>query len=257
MKFRAPSLLLLGSLTLFISSSSLAAQRVSLAGPWRFALDPADAGVKEQWFSHTLSNRIQLPGALQSQGYGDEISIHTPWVLSLYDKLWYLREDYRAYTNAGNVKVPFVCQPPRHYLGAAWYQRDLDLPPDWQGRRAVLFLERPRWETTVWVDDRRIGSNDSLVAPHEYDLGSMTPGQHRLSLRVDNRMILPYRPDAHSVSDSLNSTWNGIVGRITLEARDPVCIERLRLAPDLDRKGVQVTLYTRNDTGKAGRPRRW
>jgi beta-galactosidase len=231
--------------------SGAGAQSVSLAGQWRFALDRSDAGVKEEWFNRSLADRIQLPGALQSQGYGDEISVRTPWVLSLYDKSWYLREDYRAYTNAGRVKVPFVCQPPRHYIGPAWYQRNVEIPPDWQGRRAVLCLERPHWETAVWVDDRRIGSNDSLVAPHEYDLGTLTPGLHRLSVRVDNGMILPYRPDAHSVSDSLNSTWNGIVGRVTLEPRDPAAIERLRLVPRLKRQGVEVTLYTRNDTGKA------
>ena len=32
-------------------------------------------------------------------------------------------------------------------------------------------------------------------------------------------MILPYRPDAHSVSDSLDDAWNGIVGKIELRAR--------------------------------------
>ena len=46
-------------------------------------------------------------------------------MLSLYDKDWHLREDYKAHTAPGNVKVPFLSQPPRHYLGAAWYQPPL------------------------------------------------------------------------------------------------------------------------------------
>ena len=58
---------------------------------------------------------------------GSPISTNTPWVLSLYDHYWYLREDYKAYTEPGKVKVPFLSQPPRHYLGAAWYQRDLQI----------------------------------------------------------------------------------------------------------------------------------
>src|SRR6266545_1923203 len=118
----------------------LAYPSVDLAGTWRFALDPADAGVKEQWFSRDLLNHIRLPGVLQSQGYGDEISTKTPWVLSLYDRFWYLREDYKAYTQPGNVKVPFLSQPPRHYLGAAWYQRDIEIPQAWLGKRIVLFM---------------------------------------------------------------------------------------------------------------------
>jgi len=233
------------------ASESFTTTPVSLAGKWRFALDRADAGITAQWFSRDLAYSIQLPGVLQSQGYGDEISVSTPWVLSLYDKLWYLREDYQAYTNDGAVKVPFVCQPPRHYLGVAWYQRDVEIPADWKERGVKLFLERPRWETRVWLDNQLIGTNNSLCAPHEFDLGTIPPGKHRVSVRVDNRMIMPYRLDAHAVSDSLNSTWNGIAGRLELQAYDRVSIQRLRLQPDLDRKGVEVTLAIRNATGKA------
>ncbi|MBC8094288.1 MAG: hypothetical protein H7Y43_00620, partial [Akkermansiaceae bacterium] len=56
-----------------------AAERVSIAGQWRFALDRVDDGISEEWFNKTLPDQIDLPGALQSQGFGDEISIHTPW----------------------------------------------------------------------------------------------------------------------------------------------------------------------------------
>ena len=230
-----------------------AAENISLAGEWRFALDRGDDGVREQWFGKDLSDRIALPGVLQSQGYGDEISTNTPWVLSLYDRFWYLREDYKPYTKPGNVKVPFVCQPPRHYLGAAWYQRDAEIPANWQGRRVVLNLERPHWESTVWVDDRNIGSNNSLCAPHVYDLGTLAPGKHRLSIRVDNRMILPYRPDAHSVSDSLGGSWNGIVGRIELTATSPVWIDDAQVFPNVAKKSVLIKVQVGNMTGKAGR----
>ena len=210
--------LALGIALLALVRSLAAAEPSSLAGQWRFALDRADVGVSERWFTKNLQDKITLPGVLQAQGFGDEIGVITPWVLSLYDRNWFLRADYAAYTNTGHVKVPFVCQPPRHYLGAAWYQRDVAIPTDWAGRRVTLFLERPRWETRVWLDEQLIGTNNSLCAPHEFDLGTVAPGQHRLTVRVDNRMLLPYRPDAHAVSDSLGSTWNGIVGAIELHS---------------------------------------
>ncbi len=226
-----------------------AADRISLAGEWRFALDGNDLGVKEQWFDQDLPKRIRLPGILQAQGYGDKISIHTPWVLTLYDRFWYLRADYAAYTNAGHVKVPFLCQPPRHYLGPAWYQRDIEIPQGWNGKRVVLFLERPHWKSTVWLDDRKIGSDTSLCTPHEYDLGVVPPGPHRLTIRVDNRMILPYRPDAHSVSDSLAAAWNGIVGKIELRATPLVWIENLQIFPHLATRSITVRGVLENDTG--------
>src|SRR5215204_80948 len=112
----------------------------------------AAKGIQDNWFDQSLTDKIILPGVLQSQNYGDEISTRTPWVLSLYDKNWFLREDYKDSAEAGNVKVPFLSQPPRHYLGAAWYNREIEIPAGWQEKRIVLFLERPHWESTVWID---------------------------------------------------------------------------------------------------------
>ncbi|HEV2437772.1 MAG TPA: discoidin domain-containing protein [Verrucomicrobiae bacterium] len=229
-----------------------AADRISLAGEWRFALDGNGLGVKEQWFDQNLPKRILLPGILQAQGYGDKISIHTPWVLTLYDRFWYLRADYAADTNAGQVKVPFLCQPPRHYLGPAWYQRDIEIPPGWDRKRVVLFLERPHWKTTVWLDDREIGSDTSLCTPHEYDFGVVPPGRHRLTICVDNRMILPYRPDAHSVSDSLDAAWNGIVGKIELRATPLVWIDDVQIFPNAEKKVARIRIRIGNASGQSG-----
>ena len=73
------------------------------------------------------------------------------------------------------------------------------------GKHFTLFLERAHWQSKVWVDDQEFPANDSLVAPHITDLGVLTPGKHRLSIRVDNRLQLPARGhlvDSHSISDA-------------------------------------------------------
>src|SRR4051812_13169342 len=227
---------------------SQAANPISLDGYWRFEPDPTDAGLQQQWFMRLLRGYIRLPGILQAQSFGNEITTETPWVLSLYDRYWYLREDYKAYTERGKVKVPFLSQPPRHYLGAAWYQRDIDIQRYMQGRRVQLTLERPHWETTVWIDERMIGSSRSLVAPHVYDLGLLSVGRHRLTIRVDNRMLMPYRPDAHSVSDSLGASWNGIVGKIQLEDTGRVWIDDVQVFPNLQRHSMLIRVKVGNTT---------
>src|SRR5205085_28511 len=243
-------------LMILLTASAVMAQApratINLAGAWRFALDQDDVGVKEEWFSRDLPQVINLPGALQSQGYGDEISTETPWVLSLYDRFWYLRENYKAYTSAGNVKVPFLSQPPKHYLGAAWYQRDVEIPENWKEKHVTLTLERPHWETTLWIDERKVGSNNSLVAPHVYDLGALVPGNHRITVRIDNHLIMPYRPDAHSVSDSLAGSWNGIVGKIELVGTSPIWIDDVQIFPNVEKKSVVVKVKIGNMTGENG-----
>ena len=157
----------------------------------------------------------------QSQGYGDEIRVDTPWVAGLpRDMRWYTLPQYAPYTRAGNVKMPYLAQPTKHYLGVAWYQRDIDILQSDSGKCEHLFLERPHWGSTVWLDEQQVSTCNSVVAPHEFDLGIVAPGKHRLTVRLDNRMsVVPgYRPDGHSVSDALGATWNGMVGRIEIHA---------------------------------------
>lgn len=233
-------------------ATAQAAEPISLAGEWRFTLDRADAGIEERWFDRDFADRILLPGALQAQGYGDPVTIATPWILSLYDRFWYLREEYKDYIEPGRVKVPFLSQPPRHYLGPAWYQREIEIPAGWQSKRVILTLERPHWETIVWVDGQRIGSNRSLVAPHVYDLGALAPGRHRLSIRINNRLLMPYRPDAHSVSDSLGGSWNGIAGKIEIAPRSLVWIDDAQVYPDVARRSARVKVRIGNLSGRAG-----
>ncbi|HVU36376.1 MAG TPA: hypothetical protein VHE61_23260 [Opitutaceae bacterium] len=233
---------------------------VSLAGVWRFALDRGDAGVKEQWFDRALANRINLPGILQAQGYGDEISTTTPWVTTLGDAWWKLQpESLRAkFSQPGKVKVPFLSQPPRHYLGAAWYQRDVSVPATAEPRRYVLFLERAHWETTVWLDGRAYAPDVSLGAPHVTDLGMLTPGPHHLTIRVDNRQIVRdpvndgHQRDAHSVSDALGATWNGIVGRIELQSTPLVWLQDIQAFPNITTRSVQLRITIGNLTRRPG-----
>ncbi len=232
----------------------------SLAGQWRFAMDRDDVGVKETWFTKDLADKIKLPGILQGQGYGDDISVDTPWVSS--DRLgpaWWKTqpENVRAkYSQPGHVEVPFLSQPAKHYLGVAWYQRDITIPDAWKDQRVVIFLERAHWQSTVYVDDHQYGYEDSLVAPHVTDLGVLTPGTHRLSIRVDNRTMLPddkqHLLDGHSVSDSLGATWNGIVGRIELSATTPVWIADAQVFPNVEAKTAHIVITIGNRTGKPG-----
>jgi len=225
---------------------------LSLAGSWTFSLDRDDAGVNEQWFLRALPERIKLPGALQEQGYGNEVTASTDWTATLYDKRWNLKPQYKKYAQPGNIKIPFFLQPDKRYVGAAWYQRNIEIPDRWKGRRVVLTLERPHWETHVWLDGRSIGSNNSLSTPHIYDLSAtLAPGTHKLTIRVDNRMIVDVGLDAHSVTDHTQGNWNGIVGRIELSSTSPVWIEDARVFPNVAKKTALIRVKIGNATAKA------
>lgn len=216
---------------------------LDLAGTWRFRLDPQDQGVGEQWWTRDLQDSIALPGLLTAQGYGDPVSMQTQWTGNVREE-WFKDPYYKQYQTPDNFKIPFWLQPERHYVGAAWYQRDITIPDKWKGKRITLLLERPHWETTVWLDNRRVGSGNSLGTAHEHVLGrDLAPGRHRLTVRVDNRMIVDVGPNSHSVSDHTQGNWNGIAGRLELQATDAaVWMEDVQVFPQIADRSIRVTV---------------
>jgi hypothetical protein len=223
-----------------------------LDGTWRFQLDRQDVGIAERWFERTLDQKVQLPGSLPAQGIGDEVTVNTKWTGGIVDRSWFTAPEYAKYREPGNVKVPFWLQPEKYYAGAAWYQREIEIPARQADEMAVLFLERPHWETRVWVDDKCVGTNNALGTPHEYRLGVLAPGRHRLTIRVDNRMVVDVGQDSHSVSDHTQGNWNGIVGEIRLRTIPLVWIEQLQMYADVRRKTFRLKGRIGNATGRSG-----
>ena len=228
-------------------------ESLSLAGEWRFELDRTDAGIDESWFNRTLPDKFKLPGSLPAAGIGDDISTNTPWIGGVKGSPWFSAPEYEKYREPGNVKVPFWLQPDKYYAGAAWYQRDFEVPESWSGKRVVLSLERPHWETRVWLDGNLIGTNDSLGTPHEYDFGILAPGKHILTIRVDNRMIINIGENSHAITDHTQGNWNGIVGKIELRATPPVWLDDVQVYPNVKDKSALVKIHIGNETGQSGK----
>lgn len=240
-------------LSVVVCSACLGQDVLDLSGRWAFALDPNDAGVAQLWFDRPLAGSIDLPGSLQEQGYGAKPTAQTEWTSSIGTAL--LGDPrFAQYVQADDFMSPFWLTPERHYVGAAWYQRQVVVPADWAGRRVVLSLERPHWQTTVWVDGHRVGTRDGLGMAHTYDLTDVCePGQsHRLTIRVDNRQVVPVGADAHSISDQTQSNWNGIVGRLELTAGPKIWFEDIQVYPNLSDARIKVTVQLGNSTHEAG-----
>ena len=239
-------------LGLIFSCAICSAENISLAGHWRFELDRDDAGVSQNWFDRRLRHKIQLPGSLPAQGIGDDISTNTPWIGGVQQSPWFSAPEYAKYRQPGNVKVPFWLQPDKYYSGVAWFQRDFTVPKSWSGKRVVLSLERPHWETEVWLDGTLIGTNDSLSTPHEYDFGRLAPGKYTLTIRVDNRKVIDIGENSHAITDHTQGNWNGIVGAIELRATPPVWLDNVQVYPNAKQKSTLVKIHIGNDTGEPG-----
>jgi len=233
-----------------VDKTAASESSISLAGQWNFRLDPQNVGEKENWFEIDLPQKIKLPGSTTENGFGNDISVDTQWIGTVVDRSWYTEKKYEKYRQPGSIKVPFWLTPLKHYVGPAWYQKTIEIPANWQNKRIVLFLERPHWETKVWVDGEEKGSQNSLATPHIYDLGKLTPGSHRLAIRIDNTVKIEIGIDSHSISDQTQTNWNGIIGKIELQATDPVWIDDLQVYPDVQNKIAKVRIAVKTNQDK-------
>ena len=78
----------------------------------------------------------------------------------------------------------------------------------------------------------------------------MTPGEHALTILVDNAKLPPVGP-AHAVDERTQTNWNGIVGSIELRATDPVWLEDIQVYPAAMKRLAVVRATIGNITGKA------
>ncbi len=222
--------------------------KIDLSGTWHFAADPADKGIPEQWFNKTLNDSLILPGSMTSNGKGDAITLSTPWTGNIVDSTFFKSPEYARYREAGNFKVPFWLQPLTYYKGAAWYQKEIMIPAEWKDQSVQLFLERCHWESRLWIDNKMVGMQNSLGTPHKYDLtGLLSSGKHRLTICIDNRTKeIDPGINSHSISDHTQTNWNGIVGKLYLEARPLVNIKNIQVYPEVTANKIKARIKVSN-----------
>jgi hypothetical protein len=138
-------------------------------------------------------------------------------------------------------------------VGPAWYQKEITIPADWNSKHIELFLERCHTETMVWIDGKPVGMQNSLVAPHVYDLSALsTPGKHTITIRIDNRIKkINVGPDSHSLTDHTQGNWNGVIGKLALTATPMLWIENVQVFPDVANQQARVQVHIKGN--KAGR----
>lgn len=232
------------------SISDFSTEKISLSGEWNFIIDSLDRGVEEGWYNNILPEKVRLPGSMAENGKGNEVGVNTPWTGDIVDRSYFTEEKYAKYRRPGNIKIPFWLKPVKYYKGVAWYQKEVEISEGWKDKKVKLFLERPHWESGVFVNGIGAGSCNSLATPHEYDISTLLKsGKNLITVRIDNRVIIPVGVNSHSISDHTQGNWNGITGEISLRASSPVDISQIRIYPDLTEKKARVIVSVEGSAG--------
>ena len=106
---------LLIPLLLFAYILPSAAQTIDLSGQWQFRIDRDGKGESEAWYAATtpFDDTILLPASMPQRLKGDDISVNTRWVGSLYDSSYFFNPYMKRYRNPGkDMKLQFFLHQP-------------------------------------------------------------------------------------------------------------------------------------------------
>ena len=228
---------------------------ISLAGKWDFKPQYEDElSIQTVQFD----DYVMLPGSMLTNNKGQPVTIDTQWTGSLYDSSFYFNPYMEKYRNEGNMKFPFFLTPNTHYTGVAWYRKQVVVPKDWSNRRITLFLERAHIETKAYINGNEIGGDMSLSTPHRYDVTDYLKfGEvNEIAIRVYNGIEnVCVGQDSHSVTDQTQGNWNGIIGRIELQAQwKQLNIRRVCITPHAANRQVYVKVELENNVPKKSKP---
>lgn len=182
---------------------------LTLNGPWQFEFDDQDRGLAERWHAGTkpFSKTIQVPYAFQAKLSG-----------------------------IGDTAFHDV----------VWYQRAIDVPAAWAGRRVRLHFGAVDYEAMVWVNGQFAGQHRGGQSPFALDITDrLTPSNNRVIVRAwdpSTDRSLPrgkqyWEPQSRSIWYTRTS---GIWQPVWLEAAGQTHVERLRITSDIDRSQVTI-----------------
>ncbi len=234
--------IILVGLCLVYSCSRTDNSSIDLSGEWEFRIDNNDVGESEEWFNQSLGESVKLPGSMVENGKGYRITLDTKWTGGVQNPQWYNHPNYAPYHDSANIRFPYWLQPEKKYTGAAWYRKKVQIPENWIGKPVLLKLERPHWESTVWINGIQAGLKNSLSTPHIFDISEfIKTGENTITLRIDNRIKdIDVGENSHSITDHTQSNWNGVVGELSISVRNEVYFDNVAVFPDVSENKVAI-----------------
>jgi beta-galactosidase/beta-glucuronidase len=182
---------------------------LNLNGTWRFDFDDTNVGLKERWHENPpLAQEIVVPFAFQSPASG----VHT-----------------------------------NEFHDVVWYQRDFEIPADWESSRVLLHFGAVDYRAWVWVNGCFAVYHEGGHTPFHADITPFLLGTtNSLVVRVEDASTDLYQPrgkqywKAESASIFYTRT-TGIWQTVWLEpVSEVVHLDQLRLTPDVDGSAIHI-----------------
>lgn len=184
---------------------------MTLNGPWAFAFDRQDRGLRDKWYRHAdFPLTIEVPFAYQSELSG--------------------------------VNSQEACN-------VVWYRRRMAVPASMRGLRKLLHFGAVDYRADVWLNGQYLGSHEGGYTPFAFDVTDLLRGhtsESTLVVRCEDRLEVDQPRGKQSWKPDPFACWytpvTGIWQSVWLEGVGEYYPTGLRLTPDLPEGALKVEL---------------
>ncbi|MGN0635184.1 MAG: glycoside hydrolase family 2 protein [Acutalibacteraceae bacterium] len=203
--------------------------------------------LKTRWFDRVDKN-CPLPEYPRPQLVRSEwLCLNGAWQYAVTDENAPPPQSYD-----GVITVPFaiesalsgVCRKlqPNEIL---WYQRDIVLPPSFDGKRCILHFGAVDWQCTVYVNGIEVCAHTGGYCPFSADVtDDLHEGVNSIALRVYDPTDAGWQNRGKQSLQSHGFWYTGTSGiwqTVWMEPVNTCYVQKLRIVPDIDNSFLHLT----------------
>ena len=182
---------------------------VNLNGQWTFEMDFGSSGEQRGWTnSKGLSKKITVPFCPESELSGI------------------------GYTD---------------FIPCVWYQRNINIPAEWNGKKILLHFGAADYETKVYVDGKMVGEHKGAGSSFNFDITSYVEAgqQANLVVRVYDNLRGGMQPGGKQCTAlySAGCSYTRVTGiwqTVWMEAVNEQALKNVFAIPDIDQQQLVV-----------------
>jgi hypothetical protein len=155
------------------------------------------------------------------------------------------------YQYAGKILVPFPVESALsgvmtnlNEYSRLWYHRSFSVPASWRGQRIRLHFGAVDWRCRVWVNGREVGQHQGGYDAFTFDITDELhwKGAEEIVVGVTDPTEgdQPRGKQSRKPEGIFYTSTSGIWQTVWLEPVPAVCIDQLRLVPDLDARALRL-----------------
>jgi len=217
------------SIVLFICSS--------LRADWQ----PAKGPLTTRWAKQVSPDNVHAEYPCPQMVRKNWLNLNGLWEYAIQPK-----DEPQPENFDGQILVPFPAESalsgvmkPVGEENRLWYRRTFEIPRKWANQRVLLHFGAVDWDTTVWINGKKVGSHRGGYDPFTFDITDALNdgGAQEIVLSVWDPTNAGYQPRGKQVKKPGGIWYTAVTGiwqTVWLEPVPQSYIRSIKIDPDVD-----------------------